>query len=289
MKRIWIVLLTGILLLGCLVGCSEQQEREADCIVGDMRICFVDEKDKRAWKEPLAKLLANELVLNEDGEKDAYQAPDPHAPAIPQCYACGLLDVTMDGVPELLVYPRGYAGSSGTATYFVYDIYSGQKLGEISGGNDQSLCVYYDMATGGLRLVGQYWLRGGWSWRGRYITRVEYEASIMECYEIGYLHTEHEIAANYSDVSDEDGYGIAIGEEYYPDTTYYLYRKRVTLDEYYAEHANFTGTYIRIPQTEMVVFFWSDVAEDDDSNLERGEKMAEALISSSQQFILPSS
>lgn len=154
MIRLVSVLLAGFILLS-IVGCSSKNDNtsntennqnvessDADCIINGRKFYFVDDETKKEWKEPLAKLLSNVLVpYGEHGDILGYEATiDSKAPVIPQCYECGLLDITMDGVPELLVHPSGYFGSSGTATYFVYNIYSGQKLGEIDGGNGQSWC-----------------------------------------------------------------------------------------------------------------------------------------------------
>lgn len=300
--RLIAIVLIGIILI-TIVSCKSKDDQasnyvnnenaniaDADCIINGQEIYFVSDESKKEWKKPLAKLLSNVLVpYGEHGEIMGYEAAiDPNAPVIPQNYECGLLDITGDGTPELLVHPFGYHGSSGTATYFVYNIYSGQKLGEIDGGNDQSWCFFYNTEYGDLDLVGQYWLRGGWPWRGRYITKVFYDESVMECYEVSYLHTEHDINGEKTDIVDEDpndGVYTATWVETYPNTTYYVYSNEVYLDDYYAEYNNFLMTCIRIPETELVLIDWDDVAEDGDDYAIRGEKMAQALISSNQRFI----
>lgn len=302
-KIISILLLSAFLLT--IIGCSSKDKNGddsgeavtpqaylADCTVNGRDFFFVDYAAKTEWKAPLTKLLSNILVpYGEHGEILGYEATiDSNAPTIPQCYRCGLLDVTMDGVPELLVHPFGYFGSSGTATYFVYNIYSGQKLGEIDSGNSQSLCFYYDTENERLDLIGQYWLRGGWPWRGRYITKFSYDEAIMECYCIEYLHTEHDIDGEKTDIVDEDPndmFYTATWVETYPNTKYYVYSSEVYLDDYYAEYDKFVRNYIRIPETELVLFDWDEVSDEEDSYAVKGEKMAEALITSTQEFISP--
>lgn len=287
------------------VGCSSNNDNtfssennktiepsKADCIINGRELYFVDEETKNEWKEPLAKLLSNVLIpYGEHGEILGYKATmDPKAPVIPQCYECGLLDITMDGVPELLVHPFGYFGSSGTATYFVYNIYSGQKLGEIDGGNGQSWCFYYNTDYDSVDLIGQYWLRGGWAWRDRYITEVYYDDSIMECFEAQQFRTSHEITGEQTDIVDEDPddmFYTATWVESYPSTTYYVNRQEVYLDDYYAEYNHFVKTCIRIPETDLILISWDDVSDDDDDYATKGAKMAEALVTSEQEFILP--
>lgn len=295
------IILSAILLLS--IGCSSKNENttennqnvessDADYIINGRKFYFVDDETKKEWKEPLAKLLSNVLVpYGEHGDILGYEATiDSKAPVIPQCYECGLLDITMDGVPELLVHPSGYFGSSGTATYFVYNIYSGQKLGEIDGGNGQSWCFFYNTEYDDLDLVGQYWLRGGWEWRDRYITEVFYDESVMECFEVQRFHTSHEITGEQRDIVDEDpddGVYTATWIESYPSTTYYVNRQEVYLDDYYAEYNQFIMTRIRIPETELILYSWDDVSDDEDDYATKGTKMAEALISSEQEFIKP--
>ena len=301
-KLIALILLSMVIL--SFVGCT-QKENDIDsdsdinarasvpnCKINGREFYFVSDEAKQEWKEPLAKLLSNVLIpYGEHGEILGYEATiDPKVPVIPQCYECGLLDITMDGVPELLVHPFGYFGSSGTATYFVYNIYSGQKLGEIDGGNGQSWCLYYNTEYDSVDLIGQYWLRGGWAWRDRYITEVYYDESIMECFEAQQFRTSHEITGEQTDIVDEDPddmFYTATWVESYPSTTYYVNRQEVYLDDYYAEYNHFVKTCIRIPETELILISWDDVSDDEDDYTTKGAKMAEALVTSEQEFILP--
>lgn len=267
-----------------------KQDTVTKRIIKDKEIFFVNDELKEDWKEPLSKLLSNVLVpYGEHGEIMGYEAAvDPNAPTIPACYECGLLDITRDGVPELLIYPLGYFGSSGTATYFIYDIFTGEKLGSIGGGISESWCEYYYSETDEIKLVGQYWLRGGWEERDRYILTTAYYEEYGEFHGSSYLHTYHRIAGEQTDIVDEDPddmYYTATWIESYPETLYYIEGKEVYLDDYYEEYDWFIQNCIRIPETELVLIDWDDVTDDEDDYVTRGSKMAQALITSKQRFI----
>lgn len=152
------------------------------------------------------------------------------------------------------------------------------------------LVFYYNTEYDDLDLVGQYWLRGGWEWRDRYITEVFYVESVMECFEVQRFHTSHEITGEQTDIVDEDPddmFYTATWVESYPSTTYYVNRQESYLDDYYAEYNQFVMTRIRIMETELILFRWDDVSNDEDDYAVKGAKMAEALISSKQEFIKP--
>lgn len=142
----------GAVLLGCLfqAGCASS---ESFCRINGKNICFADENTKKEWERRLAKLLSDVQIPDDE---NSFVTDTEAKKVIAQSIGCGLLDVTQDGVPELLVYPYGYYGSTGTATYFIYDIYSGEYLGYINGGNSESWCMYYNLETENLMLVGQY-------------------------------------------------------------------------------------------------------------------------------------
>ena len=271
--------ITAALLLVCLfaglVSCGGGEG--SCCIINGKTISFVSDREIRKLRKPLSKLLSNMEFFVTDGDDIlGFEAPDPSSPSIPNCYRCGLFDVTGDGLPELLVHPFGYHGSSGTATYFVYDIPSGRELGSIEGGNAESWCVFYDTSDDSLFAVGSYWLRGGWESRRRCISLLEYDEDSGKCYERPYFCTMHAI--------DKEWFGEDSWDEVYPITKYDLYGKEVSLDEYYDEYDRFATECIRIKETELVMIDWDDVCSDEDGNATRGKKMAEALLTSGQRF-----
>lgn len=247
-------------------------------MINGKTLSFVSDKELRRLRKPLSKLLANmELFVTDGDDILGSEAPDPSSPSIPNCYRCGLFDVTGDGLPELLVHPFGYNGSSGTATYFVYDIPSGRELGSIEGGIAESWCLFYDTADDSAFAVGSYWLRSGWESRRRCISLLEYDEDSGKCYERSYLSTMHAIDKNPSEDSSLD--------EIYPTTIYKMYNKSVSLDDYYDEYDRFLTECIRIKETELVMIDWDEVCSDKDSNAARGKKMADALLKSGQRFM----
>ncbi|MBQ8432372.1 MAG: hypothetical protein IJX28_05765 [Clostridia bacterium] len=251
------------------------------CVIQGQTISFLTDEKKESLRAPLEKLLANQEieVYSEDarGELLGFQVPDPLAPSIPPGYRCGLLDITGDGIPELLVHPRGYYGSSGTSTYFIYDIPTGKKIGSIDGGNDESWCTYYNVTTGECAMVGQYWLRFGWASRMRFLGFVEYNAESGLYYDGSFLSSQYDIA--HSDP--------LTGEEIYPDTRYFIHGKKVYLDDYYSELDRFTREWIRIPETALQLIDWDDVCSSEEEQTIRAAKMAEALLGSTQEFVVP--
>ena len=246
---------------------------------------IADDSMKADWEQPLAKLLSNVLIpYGKGGEILGYTASlDDNAPAVPESYACGLLDVTADGVPELLIYPLGGGGSAGNALYFIYDIHTGEKIGSLDGGHDKSWCYYYDTETDECRLYGQFWWRMGWAGRDRYVQKLVYRDQERPYVSDIYLHTSHTIDA----VQELDEDGNSSWEEVYSNTNHYLNGKKVTMDDYYEEYDHFTTTCIRLPDTALVLFHWDDVAADDADYAEKGQKMAYALTHSEQVFLLP--
>ncbi len=293
------VLAAGLLVSSCLAfgGCRGEPETTApvgctaDLIVNGNPVLFVEESQKQTWEEPLAKLLANvEVPYGEKGEILGEEPIDPDSPSVPMNYCCGLLDVNLDGVPELLVHPFGYFGSSGCATYYAYDIHTGQKIGEIDDGcGEDTWCVYYDIQEERFRLVGQYWLRGGWSARDRYLSFLTYYAELGEYGNDIYLHTFHHIDANQEILEDPDptdSYYVATWEEIYSNTSYFVDGEMVYLDDYYDAYDRFVADHIRIPETTLQLIRWDDVSEDEDSYEEKAKKMAKALISTDQKFLV---
>ena len=293
-------LLFGAILLTS-AGCNSNKNNDEEPIttqsyvVDGKEFFVIDEKVKKEWKEPLAKLLANVRVPYGGKEGiDGYKASvDSKAPVLPQNYRCGLLDVTQDGIPELLVHPFGYFGSSGTETYYAYNFYSGQKLGEINSSSNGSWCFYYDTQSNKIELYGQYWLRQGAGREDFYAKKLWYFDSNMEIYVNDYLQATYEMPTY--DEQDVTLYSKPQANPLYDDSDigncnkiiYYVGDKEVAFDEYYAECDEFVTNKIKIPQTELIMIDWDDVAENEDDYIIKGKKMAEALINTEQKFIVP--
>ena len=276
------VILAVLVLLNC-VGCAKNTAAGKEAVVNGKTFYFLDDKDKQVLREPLIRLLSNETreiyADTPRGELIGREPYDPDEPTVPAGYSCGLYDVTGDGMPELLVHPNGYYGSSGTTTYFVYDVFSGEELGSIDGGNDELWCVYYFMETDELRSVGTYWRRGGWSDRYRVTSFLTYDKADNTCGEEYYLYAHLVIDSNMS----EDAQGWS---EYYPYASYSVRGVNSTLDDYYGEMDWFHANCVRIPETTLQMIDWDTVCSDDDDRFVRAGRMADALLSSTQEFIV---
>lgn len=291
-------LAVGLLLSSCLTcaACSKDPVTDsgsprADLIVDGTPVLYVDEAQKQTWEEPIARLLANvEIPYGEGGEILGVAPLDPDSPSVPRNYRCGLLDIDLDGTPELLVHPDGYFGSSGCATYFAYDIHTGRRVGVIDdGGGTDTWCLYYSTEEKCFRLVGQYWLRGGWAARSRYLSFLEYDVESGEYQNSVYLHTFHAIDLERDESGDPDptdDVDVIVVDEIYSDMAYTINGESSYLDEYYHAYDQFVASHIRIPETALQLIGWDDVSEDEDSYEEKAKKMAKALVSTNQAFLI---
>ncbi|MBR4032655.1 MAG: hypothetical protein IKJ07_07980 [Clostridia bacterium] len=291
-KRIILLITVLLTILSLLSGCENETTVETNCstdtvtktVVAGREIYFVSDATKKEWKEPLAKLLSNVLVpYGAHGEIIGYEAAvDPDAPTLPGFYECGLVDITKDSTPELIIAPFSYAGSSGNSTYLAYNIFTGQLVGKLSGGFSQSWCEYYYSETDELKLVGQFWVESGVSDKEYYILTTEFNEEFGA---YPYLQTSHEIEISQEYVTDEESGGYPVWVEKTTGIHYYIDLKEVTQEIYDAEYNWFERNCIKIPETELILIQWSDVTEEDDDYVTKGAKMAEALVNSKQEFI----
>lgn len=291
-------LAVGLLFSSCLTCAACRTDHTADAgspgadlIVDGTPVLYVDEAQKQTWEEPIARLLANvEIPYGEGGEILGVAPLDPDSPSVPLNYGCGLLDINLDGTPELLVHPDGCFGSSGCATYFAYDIHTGRRVGVIDDGvGTDTWCLYYSTEEKAFRLVGQYWLRGGWAARDRYLSFLEYDSESEEFLNSVYLHTFHAIDLERDELGDPDStddVDIIVVEEIYSDMAYMINGEKSYLDEYYDAYDRFVASHIRIPETALQLIGWDDVSEDEDSYEEKAKKMAKALVSTDQAFLI---
>lgn len=290
MKRLLQIWLAVWLLTMC-VGCAKTPTAPPSVGTDYTRVDgktlhFLADEELEALREPLERLLSNEnCTIYADtvrGEIIGYEPHDPSLPSIPEGYRCGLYDATGDGIPELLVHPNGYYGSSGTVTYFVYDIATGAELGSMDGGNSESWCVYYATESDELVSVGSYWRRGGWSDRYRVMTLLHYDGEEHACYEELYLYAHLGIGHAVNDEGSVEDW-----VEEYPYAAYSVRGEDATLDAYFAELDWFTAHCVRIPETELCMIDWDCVCSDEDDRFTRAEKMADALLSSDRKFVVP--
>lgn len=271
------VMVSFTVLPACSCSRWEYKDSQPDCIIAGKEVYFADDEQKQTWVAPIAELLGNELIPY--GDKDSivgYRPLDPDKPSVPASYRVGIGDITLDGQPEIWLHPLGYGGSSGNATYYIFTL-SGEKLGEVYTATNASLCMYYNIETGMVELINQYSLRYGWPERDLYVSKVGYAEDENEIAQSPYLRIHHELPSPAAWLNG--------GEN--AQTTFYLNNNEVSLDRFYEEYDHFFRTYVRIPQSEVIFLSWSDVTDDDDEYEIKALKMAQAIVSTEQCFILP--
>ena len=236
--------------------------------VGGENIYFADAKKAETWRAPLEKLLSNVLVMTyvEGKRGPQYVAPDPDSPAIEDGWHFGLFDVTFDGVPELLVDLGG--GSAGNACYNVYDIFTGEMIGDLNGGFDGAWCVYYNVNEKEFAVFGDYIWRMGWDGRMHFFNKLTYD---------GKSFCEEEYFYEFFTL-DIHGYCLGV--------SYRINGKEDFADNYLYEKDAFERSYVRIHETGLKLFSWEDVCDEDEDRHVKGKKMTDALLGSGQRFVI---
>lgn len=252
-----------------LISCAGNQ-REYTYICGK-KISFYTEKEMEKWREPIENLIANtEYPIYSDdvkGELLGYTSENPDAPSIAYGNSYALYDVNLDGVPELLVNMGG--GSAGNFPYAVYDIYTGENVCGIDGGGDGSICAYYFSETAEVKNVNVYSCRSGWSGK-QYFTSVFLPGTYEETM---YLY------GAYSMCHDSEG-NIVL-----ENASFEVCGKMCDPESYFFEEEDFQKNCIRIKETEIITVYRWDASDDEDTWAVKGEKIANALLSSGQKFI----
>ena len=202
-----------------------------------------------------------------------------------------MFDINVDGTPELLVNAGG--GSAGNAFYYVYDIISGEEIGTLEGGHNNSWCNYFNQLTGQFEAIGQFEWRSGWMGKIRFVNKATITNTMA--WNDTYLHETSLMCAYYDidaaevELTDEEvDAGIhSSWEEIYPGVRFWVNGDSASIETYFDAQDEFTENYIRITETGIQLIDWDDVTSEEDSVAVKMEKMAEALISSEQAFIKP--
>lgn len=271
------LLICALCILCCVLLRIEDDETPASpYVINGTSISFLSEDKLAELREPLVKLLANkEQPIDTDDLLGGFEfeAPDPESPSIVDGYGCGLLDVTGDGTPELLVFPVGFGGSSGAQTYYAYDILTGTKLTEISTGYG-TLCNYYVKDANSFVLVNSHTIRCGTLYTDYYLSARFYGGSIDNA------TLEVDIMERHFG-TDDFTYERSEAEK----VEYYVNDVRVCWADYQTELERFGRNYIMIPETEFKTVSWNGI--DDEDRFVWAEIIADALLSTGQRFIVP--
>ncbi len=269
---------------------------------------YISRDERESWREALIIALSKLQPYNEYYE---YECPDDQ---LPKATLTGvkwgsdgvaLIDVNFDGIPEVAEWWND-GGSAGNSGFQIFDLYSGEQVAGISTGwwrkpvmtvNDRGeeiqiigddgtsygeWCTYID-DEGNYKIFGQYNYGSG---------NMEHYFSKMEQCADSFYGTEYvyRYLHRYEYTSQEiDGGRVSVIADY-GFFFYNSYNKesRVTAQEVKEYFADLLSRYKIIEETEMTVFLWEDIEGYGElSQEELAEKMADVLISSEQQFIIP--
>lgn len=260
-----------------LSGCNTAQDTDdAGYSVPDVKYEYLSEERLDSVKKSLVKLLENICPHDILGNENV-KPPYPDRPFIYEGHAYALFDVTGDGVPELLVHQWGFYGSGDYEYYDVYDIESGKNIGGLDGGEDTNFCLYYDNASKSFKTVARFYTRDGDKCRYRSVVTVEYDA------EKGKYYTAEKFKITEEDVLGTDSLGnIDIVSR---NVKFCVEGKEVGMIDYFDEYSAFTLGLTKVPDTE-IVFVRNSVTSDTDSNLTKAQKLADALFSTGQRYIV---
>ena len=165
------------------VACDHKNDEENNDTVPlsvEYQEVYVYDAVKAEWYAPLVKLLSNqeEAYGNpQDGIID-YVPPRPDDPSIAAGCDMGLFDVNLDGVPELLLDLGG--GSAGNDYFYVYDIFTGERIGTINGSGSEAWAVYYDIENNKYITIGRYDWRSGDSGSSHFVKTIIFDENAQE-------------------------------------------------------------------------------------------------------------
>lgn len=258
-------------------------------------LAFVSDEEKNEWKSALVSLLNNEKtpVCEQGEEAEEYSYLYSDRPCIEAGYQLALFDINIDGTPELLVNVGG--GSAGNAFYHVYDLMSGEEIGTLNGGYDNSWCIYFNRSTGQFESIGQFEWRSGWEGKIRLVNKATITDTLAGSSK--YLYEETQLCAYYRidavsvELTEEDEKTDSAiqsaWEEVCSGARFWVNEDHATIETYFKAQDRFTENHIRIAETGMQLVDWDDVANGDGGIATQAEKMADALLSSSQKYVKP--
>lgn len=254
---------------------------------------FISEEEMAEWKDSLVSLLNNEKtpIYDADGGVVDYSVLYPDRPCVENGYDVALFDLNTDGTPELLVNMGG--GTAGNAFYYVYDLISGEEIGNMDGGHDNEWCVYFNHETGAYESIGQFEWRSGAHGKHRFVNRatvtrtMSWDTPYVD--ETSLLYAFYEIDAVAVDLTQEQKeLGVAgAWKEIYPGVEFKVNGNHAYIEDYFEAQDHFTKTYLRISETGLRLIDWDDVTDETDDVATKAEKMAEALLSTGQRFVRP--
>lgn len=274
MKRLAAILLITVLLFSA-TSCDYVSDKidkvytsdeNAESTVADPSLHrFIPQDERNGWKDNLISVLSQCDIYDSDL-------------GIFGSFAAGLMDLDLDNTPEVILAYAG--GSMGNVSLEIYDLNTGAKLDYYNashwdGGDNIYLCVaktnesYAVLSQGVIRIIG---------------------ADFM--YSMGILKADRNSAESY--LQEKSLFATWNENE---ETFYSLGEETVSKADYDKQHEQFLIDYKMIDETQIQLIKWATLGKlewkdfgfkegvDPESKQKLVEQMAEALISSSQQFI----
>lgn len=242
-------------------------------------ISFVPEETKETWREPLVRLLST--MKRPVWEKSGGAEEE----GIEYGLSVALLDISMDGTPELIVDLGG--GSSGNGYFHAYDLMSGELVYTFSGSAAGGWSHYFSMRDGRCHLIASYQYRFGWQELARYIREMHCTDGVFTVEPLFYSTHEIDAVRLPDEETNTDGTVIEYWDEIHPAADYYAYGEEVMLEDFFYLYDVFQSTYIRLPETDMTMVDWYKFADLLEDREEFAVKTADALLSTGQEFLLP--
>jgi hypothetical protein len=209
---------------------------------------FLTEEEQQTWKPYLLNTLANIEI----GDSEKY---------IIGSFAVGLMDINFDNVPEVFAASAG--GSMGNVVIDIYDLCTGKEID------------HYNAA---------HWEDGD----NIYLCVVDKNGEMSILTEGSYRDPELGWVKLFSLLSYESSIGVSFtslfAESVAQEVGYYMHnRNPVSKEEYDAKFQQFLKEYQTISQTQIQLIEWEQF--DAENREELNEKMADALIGSTQEFV----
>ena len=251
MKKILLLLLCGILIFNAASCNRNDDPEETDGTEGitASKYTFISNEEKSTWKSNLTAVLSKIGIHDE--------------PGIPGSFAIGLMDINFDNSPEVFAAHAG--GSMGNVFIEIYDLDSGEQLISYNAAHwESSENIYLCVAdkNGEYVVLSEGALRNDIGW----MKLIDLLPKNIDSQAV-YLMTESLFAEALSNEAEHYEYkGNIVDKSQYDE--YY----RIFLDEYN-----------KIESTQIQLIKWSSIESENRNELV--EKMAEALIHTSQDFI----
>ena len=251
MKKILLLLLCGILIFNAASCNRNDDPEETDGTEGitASKYTFISNEEKSTWKSNLTAVLSKIEIHDE--------------PGIPGSFAIGLMDINFDNSPEVFAAHAG--GSMGNVFIEIYDLDSGEQLISYNAAHwESSENIYLCVAdkNGEYVVLSEGALRNDIGW----MKLIDLLPKNIDSQAV-YLMTESLFAEALSNEAEHYEYkGNIVDKSQYDE--YY----RIFLDEYN-----------KIESTQIQLIKWSSIESENRNELV--EKMADALINTSQDFI----